>query len=87
MDEAKPPHKKGKAPSMTHGTKVLFNVTCAKCGEADVLPFVPKTQGELLCQKCAAKTFGEGWANGRQLDEDSRQQVLGRNVIDAYRLD
>jgi CxxC-x17-CxxC domain-containing protein len=65
----KPSHVRGKAPALTHGTKVHFNIVCGKCGESDVLPFVPKTRGELLCRKCAEEVFGEDWANGRDLDQ------------------
>ncbi len=56
-------------PRVTHGTKVRFNIDCSRCGEKDTLPFVPKTQREFLCRKCAQEVFGKDWA-GTRPDED-----------------
>lgn len=50
-------------PSVVHGTKVRIEITCAKCGCTDILPFVPKTHGDILCRQCAEKLFGEEWAH------------------------
>lgn len=61
------PHQSGVSPRATHGTQVRFNVVCARCGASDTLPFVPKTQGAMLCRACAEEVFGPDWAHGREL--------------------
>ena len=57
--------KKGIPPRLTHGTRVAFHVTCARCGNDDTLPFVPKNVEEVFCSKCAEEEFGEDWDKGR----------------------
>jgi CxxC-x17-CxxC domain-containing protein len=57
--------KRGVPPVAVHGTRVHFNLVCARCGADDTLPFVPKTLGEMLCRECARQVFGEDWAHGR----------------------
>jgi CxxC-x17-CxxC domain-containing protein len=57
--------KKGISPRLTHGTRVAFQVTCARCGTEDTLPFVPKNAEELLCSGCAETEYGEDWDKGR----------------------
>lgn len=41
---------------------VHVEIRCEQCGVIDVLPFVPKTSGKILCRQCAEKLFGEDWA-------------------------
>lgn len=55
----------GKPPAQTHGTQVRFHITCGRCGKDDVLSFVPKTVGDVLCQGCAEELFGPDWRHGR----------------------
>lgn len=71
-DENKINYRKDPAssPRLKHGTRVSFSITCNSCGKDDTLPFVPRTEGEMLCSDCAHETFGETWARGRQ---DARQ--------------
>jgi CxxC-x17-CxxC domain-containing protein len=68
-----PPKKRDKKvgvpPRDSHGTQVRFNVVCARCGRDDTLPFVPKTQGTMLCRRCAREVFGPDWAHGRDVDD------------------
>ena len=49
-------------PSVLNGTKVSIEIRCERCGCKDVLPFVPKTHGAILCRQCAEQTFGDEWA-------------------------
>lgn len=56
-----------RSPRQTHGTQVRFQVECARCGRSDVLSFVPKTLGEMLCRACAEEVFGSDWAHGRPI--------------------
>ena len=49
-------------PSVINQTKVRIEIRCDKCGATDVLPFLPKTHGPILCRQCAENTFGEEWA-------------------------
>ena len=41
---------------------VRIEIRCEQCGAVDVLPFMPKTSGKILCRQCAEKLFGEDWA-------------------------
>lgn len=50
-------------PNVVHGTKVRVDVRCERCGNTDTLPFVPKTNGQILCRQCAESLFGEEWAH------------------------
>ena len=54
-------------PSVVNNTKVRIEITCEKCGNTDTLPFVPKTNGPILCRKCAEQTFGEAWAKRNRM--------------------
>ncbi len=49
-------------PSVVNNTKVSVEIRCERCGCKDVLPFVPKTHGAILCRQCAEQTFGDEWA-------------------------
>ncbi len=49
-------------PSVVHNTKVRVEIRCERCGCTDILPFVPKTHGQILCRQCAENLFGEEWA-------------------------
>lgn len=49
-------------PNVVYGTKVRVDVRCDRCGNVDTLPFVPKTNGQILCRQCAESLFGEDWA-------------------------
>jgi CxxC-x17-CxxC domain-containing protein len=53
------------APGLLHGTRVAFHIDCEKCGTSATLPFVPKTDGALLCPECARSVFGDDWHRGR----------------------
>ena len=57
--------KKGIPPRLSHGTRVAFHVTCARCAKEDTLPFVPKNPDGPLCSTCAAEEYGEDWDKGR----------------------
>ena len=50
-------------PSVVHGTRVRIDIRCDRCGCEDSLPYVPKTDGPILCRQCAENTFGEDWAD------------------------
>lgn len=63
-------------PKLTHGTQVRFEVECKRCGSRDTLPFVPRTQGELLCKACARKVFGPNWAGSREFEEPSMHDFV-----------
>ena len=52
-------------PRIEHGTRVVYHITCARCGAEDDLSFVPKTKGDVLCRVCAEEVFGPHWARGR----------------------
>lgn len=54
-------------PNVIHGTKVRVDVRCERCGNTDTLPFVPKTNGQILCRQCAENLFGEDWAKRNRL--------------------
>ncbi len=54
-------------PSVVNGTKVHVEIKCEKCGCVDVLPYLPKTHGAILCRQCAEQTFGEDWAKRHKL--------------------
>lgn len=50
-------------PRNEHGTRVARRVTCARCGTADHVPYVPKDPTKALCRTCAAdvlKTYEAG---------------------------
>ena len=57
--------KAGTPPAVAHGTRVRFQIECARCGKSDSLRFVPKTQGDMLCKSCAEEVFGADWAGDR----------------------
>lgn len=57
--------KGGTPPRFKHGTRVAFNIVCARCGAEDTLPFVPKNTSEVLCSTCAREEYGEAWDKGR----------------------
>ena len=59
----------GKPPAVSHGTRVRFQIDCARCGESDSLNFVPKTQGDMLCRSCAESVFGPEWAGDRPTED------------------
>lgn len=40
-----------------HGTRVARRVTCARCGTADHVPYVPRDQSKALCRACAAEVL------------------------------
>ncbi|MFT4702547.1 MAG: CxxC-x17-CxxC domain-containing protein [Bradymonadia bacterium] len=52
-------------PRLLHNTRVAFRITCSRCDTDATLPFVPKTEGALLCPSCAEDEFGPEWARGR----------------------
>ena len=54
-------------PSVVHNTKVRIEIRCERCGCTDVLPYVPKTHGQILCRQCAENTFGDEWARRNRL--------------------
>lgn len=54
-------------PSVVHNTKVRIEIRCDRCGAEDSLPFVPKTQGQILCRQCGENTFGEDWSKRHKL--------------------
>ena len=54
-----------KPPGVSHKTQVRFNVLCSECGKKDVLPFVPKTKGPMLCSACADSKLGNRWRGSR----------------------
>lgn len=50
-------------PRNEHGTRIARRVTCARCGTADHVPYVPKDPGKALCRTCAVevlKTYEAG---------------------------
>lgn len=50
-------------PRNEHGTRIARRVTCARCGTADHVPYVPKDPTKALCRTCAAevlKTYEAG---------------------------
>lgn len=49
-------------PNVVHNTKVRVDIRCERCGCEDTLPFVPKTNGPILCRQCAENLFGDEWA-------------------------
>ena len=55
-------------PSVVNNTKVRIEVRCEKCGNYDTLPFVPKTDGPILCRQCAENTFGDEWARRNRIN-------------------
>ncbi len=67
----KPVHRRDRkaktpnAPGLRHGTRVAFQIDCERCGVSATLPFVPKTDGAVLCPDCAEEVFGEEWHRGR----------------------
>ncbi|MFA5623673.1 MAG: CxxC-x17-CxxC domain-containing protein [Bradymonadales bacterium] len=56
-----------KHPSDVHGTKVRIEIQCERCGVNDILNYIPKTTGAILCKSCAEATFGEEWAARHKL--------------------
>lgn len=62
------------APGLRHGTRVAFHIDCERCGKEATLPFVPKTDGALLCPDCAAEVFGDDWHRGRMRGERSVEE-------------
>lgn len=58
-------------PSVVHNTKVRIEIRCDRCGAEDSLPFVPKTQGLVLCRQCGENTFGEDWSKRNKLGQKS----------------
>lgn len=63
-------------PKMKHGTRVCFEIECKRCGTRDTLPFVPRTQGEILCKQCARKVFGPNWAGSREIEETTTHDFV-----------
>lgn len=55
-------------PSVAHNTRVRIEIRCEKCGNIDTLPFVPKTDGPILCRQCAENTFGDEWARRNRVN-------------------
>ena len=49
-------------PNLANDTRNRIEIRCDKCGAIDVLPFLPKTHGPILCRQCAENTFGDEWA-------------------------
>lgn len=49
-------------PAIVNNTKVRVEIKCERCGCDDVLPYLPKTHGAILCRQCAEQTFGDDWA-------------------------
>lgn len=47
-----------KAGSRKSGTRVLFNLECARCGKRETVDFVPKRRDEALCSACFEKVTG-----------------------------
>lgn len=64
--ESSQKRRRKKVPRKEHGTRVMLPITCAECGEADTLDYVPKGAklDEVLCRDCAREEFGtdSDWA-------------------------
>ncbi len=54
-------------PSVLNNVKTRIEIRCDRCGSLDSLPFVPKTQGQILCRQCAENTFGDAWARRNRI--------------------
>ena len=58
--------KRKTIPRKKHGTRVMLPITCAECGGADTLDYVPKGADldDILCRDCAREEFGTNsdWA-------------------------
>lgn len=54
-------------PSVLFNVKTRIEIRCDRCGSLDSLPFVPKTQGQILCRQCAENTFGDAWARRNRI--------------------
>lgn len=54
-------------PSVMFNVKTRIEIRCERCGNLDSLPFVPKTQGQILCRQCAENTFGDAWARRNRI--------------------
>jgi len=55
-----------------HDTKVRIDIRCDRCGKDDTLPFVPRTNGPILCQACAEESFGQRWLRQHRAQEEHR---------------
>lgn len=38
-----------------HGTRVAQQITCGRCGSADMVNFIPRERDKALCRRCAAE--------------------------------
>lgn len=57
-------------PRLDHGTRVIFPITCSKCGANDTLPYRPATSAPLLCMACLEQERGSDWRQlQRQMDK------------------
>lgn len=75
--EERPPRPQPPAPSiprLEHGTRVYYPITCQKCGKGEVLSYVPKVNGELLCTGCASERYGRTWYQVKLDAEDERRE-------------
>ena len=78
--------KEKKAPRKTHGTRVSFPITCARCGAEETLDYVPKgvKLSEALCSDCVRETHGEQ-SRWSQVSEKKRQEQKGEWEITCAR--
>jgi CxxC-x17-CxxC domain-containing protein len=53
--------RESKAPRVKHGTRVMFPIQCAQCGERETLDYVPKgvSLNDVLCSNCVRTTYGD----------------------------
>lgn len=60
-------------PRLDHGTRVMFPIDCEHCGRHEVLSYVPKTTGPVLCSTCREDQFGRSWYQVKQESEQNQQ--------------
>lgn len=56
-------------PRIDHGTRVHCPIDCEQCGKHEVLTYVPRTDGPVLCTECREKKFGQSWYQVKMASE------------------
>ncbi len=60
-------------PRIDHGTRVSFPIQCDQCAKREVLDYMPRTSGPVLCTACTEKKFGSTWFQAKQAAERAKE--------------